>query len=157
MFLVCLSTLACDKSGLWLGLVPSSRRAISWAWNLGRLLHIHRLSAESRKRSNQAPVCETLQARVDHARSLGSPSRQITFLSHKRRPGLNKPPWSGGSAPRPSRSHRRQAPLSRRSCPEHASPPSTVLPGARHRAPGPLPSKWGLATNISFAVYTMYI
>ena len=35
----------------------------------------------------------------------------------------------------------------------HASSPSTVLPGARHRAPGPLPSKWGLATNISFAVY----
>ena len=23
----------------------------------------------------------------------------------------------------------------------------------RRRAPGPLPSKWGLATNISFAVY----
>ena len=40
--------------------------------------------------------------------------------------------------------------------PRPAAPVNTMrrrLPGARHRAPGPLPSKWGLATNISFAVY----
>ena len=36
------------------------RRAIDRAWSLGGLVHVARSSAESRKRSNQAPVCVKL-------------------------------------------------------------------------------------------------
>ena len=86
MFLVCLSTLAFGSTtGLWLGLVPSSRRPpISWVGT----------SVVSSTSTDRAPSRENGRIRrlfvklykhvIDQTWSLGSASRQITIFAHQR-------------------------------------------------------------------------
>ena len=92
---VCLVCVSQDASptGLFIGLVPSSRRAISWALNLSGIVHIHRPSAES-KRSRQAPVVVKLHKHILTQReesAMAPPERRLSAEASRSRRRCRSP------------------------------------------------------------------